>query len=867
MSLKKVINPSYIYLVKEMIKKSTSRDHNIRIFAVSIFMALLLILFAENVQAMYTTNETFVGPLNGWRNLQTDYGAVGDGVANDTVALQNALNDLKNSTRENTVLYIPAGTYLFSNMLNFSRESNIGGSILGEDPDNTTLLWNSSSNGTMIKYNPRDFSMGRITLDGNRKAGIILEQTTAFSTRNEFFDMVFKNAEICLNGGNTSATSFGIAEVSVYRSRFSYCSNISIHIANGNSLDWWIWDSRFENNSKGITNLQGQGGFNVYQSVFFNSTSADISIGSTLFFGIRDNWSNRSKKFFDSTGIRSWAGITIQRNTILDSTDNNTIVLGSYGPLLLLDNIIRSNPSFTSGTVVESNQGGAASARGGAIIAINNTFTAQNHYGLTTTTRLLNISDNTINATTLNYPVPVLPGIPERRIPTTYELQPNATFDEIQSRINQASALHGERAVIHFANGTYNINQTLVIPNGSDIQLIGDSYRDITIIKWTGAGGGLMMHIWGPSHARISQIMFDGNKNNATGIVINQSDQAGARLHFDQVYVHNTTGSGLLVNKTQNADIGLYNFLHHSSPVGVKVLGYGPGQTTSKVKMYSGAGGSDLYNYEVDNGGWLLVRDAWYESATTGGGGIVDSTTFANFTGSGTFTLHGGRISHNWDGLQVAVLVDNFNGSVNFIAVQEDTINGTTESLDSPDFQLNGDSPNANFSFIAGVGDGNSTSKFNASYFNVTSSTANAGLIASHVLEPSGVSNLTDDQNKNSTNFLVASLAQTRDIGAVITNHTPNPASITDLELHSVLVSQTTNGIVIQADPVAETTSTSSSSGGTSSGSGCNYVCSEWSDCEHNQQQRTCTGCVQKTETRSCEVCVESWICSDGLHV
>jgi hypothetical protein len=40
------------------------------------------------------TEEEFVGPLASWRDLKRDYGAVADGWADDTAALQTALDDL-----------------------------------------------------------------------------------------------------------------------------------------------------------------------------------------------------------------------------------------------------------------------------------------------------------------------------------------------------------------------------------------------------------------------------------------------------------------------------------------------------------------------------------------------------------------------------------------------------------------------------------------------------------------------------------------------------------------------------------------------------------------------------------------------------
>ena len=59
--------------------------------------------------------DEFVGPFSSWKNVKTDYGAVGNGVADDTTALQNALNAMGAGTFK--VLYIPAGTYKITSTL------------------------------------------------------------------------------------------------------------------------------------------------------------------------------------------------------------------------------------------------------------------------------------------------------------------------------------------------------------------------------------------------------------------------------------------------------------------------------------------------------------------------------------------------------------------------------------------------------------------------------------------------------------------------------------------------------------------------------------------------------------------------------
>src|SRR5215218_1552283 len=65
--------------------------------------------------------EEFIGPLPGWKNVRTDFGAVGDGRADDTAALQRALDALVGPGTA-TGLYIPAGRYRITRTLDLPRK-------------------------------------------------------------------------------------------------------------------------------------------------------------------------------------------------------------------------------------------------------------------------------------------------------------------------------------------------------------------------------------------------------------------------------------------------------------------------------------------------------------------------------------------------------------------------------------------------------------------------------------------------------------------------------------------------------------------------------------------------------------------------
>src|ERR1700691_3284692 len=104
-------------------------------------------LAAMSAPATAAPGDEFVGPFPSWFNVQRDFGAKGDGVTDDTHAIQNALDAL-GSAGHSPVLYIPSGTYRITETLTLVGGINL--SIAGEDPRRTTLKWNGAQAGTIL---------------------------------------------------------------------------------------------------------------------------------------------------------------------------------------------------------------------------------------------------------------------------------------------------------------------------------------------------------------------------------------------------------------------------------------------------------------------------------------------------------------------------------------------------------------------------------------------------------------------------------------------------------------------------------------------------------------------------------------------
>lgn len=94
-------------------------------------------------QATNTKSENIVFPADaGVINVKTQFGAKGDGVTDDTAAIQAALNAYPNGGR---IIYLPKGTYLVSDRLSWAA-----GTGKGDDYKNI-ILQGQSQQGTIIK--------------------------------------------------------------------------------------------------------------------------------------------------------------------------------------------------------------------------------------------------------------------------------------------------------------------------------------------------------------------------------------------------------------------------------------------------------------------------------------------------------------------------------------------------------------------------------------------------------------------------------------------------------------------------------------------------------------------------------------------
>jgi hypothetical protein len=742
--------------------------------------SLLLVLSLLAPAAAVVGDEEFVGPFPSWTNVKTIYGAVGNGIADDTVPLQNALNAV--GTGSVQVLYFPAGTYKITAALSLTAKIYV--SLIGENPATTILSWAGVADGTgvMLHVNGVAYSrINRLTFQGNGTAYNAVDQswdgsTGNFDSGNEYMDDVFTGVKYGILGG---ATCCGFAETTVMRAKFlsHWGPGSCIWLGNFNALDLYVWFSTFEDCRNGISNGGGAGNWRVYNSLFKRSILTDNDIGNTGGFSFRNNTSIDSARFLLTSGTNNPANTNIQGNVILDAVQQYPIEISNQGPVWLVDNTFRSPAAASTGVVWHG-------ADTSDTIALGNTFTIANPLDVGTGAKLIDIDTAIVTrASLLSLGEPSMPTTPLPLGRTVFEVAAGANTATIQAALNSAAAVAGTKPVVHLPSATYSITTTLTIAANSDVQLIGDTYGT-SILRWAGAGTGPVLQIQGPSTAIVRDLQVHGNSQ-ANGIVVANVDQVGARVFLGQVELRQGSQTHLWVDGLDNAIVDVRNFgSANVTGVSVKVVG-GPLAAAGtpaggSTHIFSGASSANTLSYQVTNGGSLLVRDVWYETASNLPAFIDLAAT------TGTFTMEGCRIALPANQATPAIRVHTFRGTATFL----------TNDLDDR-IMLTG---TGNQMQVLGLGMLGTPSPY---FLNMSSCPVAKGVLLNSrrvVSDIPGSSTIHEpDQGTLDPVFVKNMVAQTRAAQAAAL--TPLAAGVSDVRFHRVWITLALNGLHLLPGP------------------------------------------------------------------
>lgn len=629
--------------------------------------AILLSLtwFFGNAQSQtvtfYETGEEFAGPFPSWKNVRTDYGAKGDGVTDDTAAIQSAIDDLRNVSGNSwSTLYFPAGTYrIEKTLLNKRGQHNdwLGCQIVGEDPATTILQWHGPEGQWMWGLDAWYCKVSRLTFDGRGMAGTGLMRWNNFSTYCELSDLWFKDIKgngICL--GSATNDHEGQAEHAVERCRFIRCGT-GILTVDWNTMDIYTWWCLFEDCGRGIHN--NMGGYQAFENVFLRSKECDVSTQNNHVFNIVNNTSVSSKRFIGVFAARGY----VQGNRIFDPLD----AIAMPATECMIDNVVRSREGQTGPCV----QAGSKNS-----FLAGNTFTVTNPVAAGSG-RMLLAGQKIVSAGSLSVPATLrLPGPPPNKHRKVFEVRAGSADDakELQKQIDTAAnESAGANAIVHLPKGKFTLRKTVVLPAGKALQIVGDSGSEHgSVITWGGEGVGPGLKLLGPSRVTLRDLSLSFVGSGADALVIENSDQPGGRIFCDQVVCGGNDPSkrcdiAVLVDGVEQSDVTYLNGGWGEFTRGGVVVKGGParkagGQTQGQVALLLGAlGNNESRLVAVEDGGSVLF--CGFRDETPKAGAVID----LGQNSSGTVAIMGMSCAATPSTTQPFINVNGFQGSLAYV--------------------------------------------------------------------------------------------------------------------------------------------------------------------------------------------------------
>ncbi|MCE5239078.1 hypothetical protein LLH23_11350 [bacterium] len=464
-----------------------------------------------------------------WINVKTDVTprAVGDGAADDTAALQAALDSPANPKS----VYLPPGTYRLTQTLVFKGPS-IGNLIVGHGRD-TRLVWDGAEGGIMFRSNGIAYSRYEgLSWDGAGKASVGFDHASdcRFETEIRHEHEAFRRFRgFGLRVGNQQ--KLASAEILYRNCLFEDCGT-ALGFLTFNDYDNTVDRCEFRRCGVGIRDNKAN--FYARNCHFERSSTCDIIIGSEHGSSVRRCTSVGSRRFIEVPF--SIAPLTIQDCQVQDWTEPGPAVVLGGSPVLLFDCAF-SRADMTTPPV---------SIGGGQKLFIADNAPSEQ-------SRLV-----TAPASATVYVIP--PGQRQGQIRsatqsflTDQAATPGRLLDAKQDfgakgdgKTDDTAALQatidaartaGQGALAYLPLGSYVITKTLRV-TGRDYAVGGAGFR--CTLLWRGAPGEPMMTVDGVRDVTLSRLSLghhdNGPSQHGADVLVTSPPNAPCRLVLDEFF-------------------------------------------------------------------------------------------------------------------------------------------------------------------------------------------------------------------------------------------------------------------------------------------------------------------------------------------
>ena len=470
-------------------------------------------------------------PRSDWINVKSNVSpaAVGDGVADDTAAIQAALN----MTNVGKTVYLPPGTYRITQTLALHGPGS-GSTVIGHGRD-THIVWDGTNGGVMFWSDGIAYSryIG-LSWDGGGKAAVGFDHAAqnTFETEVQHVNEAYRNfTGYGIRVGNNQVLAS--AEI-LYRNCLFINCGTAIGLLTFNDYNNTIDHCEFENCGTGV--YSSKSNFYARNSHFENSSNVDFFIGAEHGCSIRRCTSVGSQSFVVEPG--TIAPLTLQDCQVANWTSHYAAVVPSGSPVLVFDCAFTngSSNSFPIKTQAGSQELLLCNNSPAPIQSLVNGIPPQRLYIISngTETRVLTNASQRFLQQTATVPGRIFDAKQD------FGAKGDGRTDDttaIQSALN-AAMQYGQGAITYLPTGTYIISQTLSV-TGSNYTMGGSGFR--CGLVWRGPAGAPMILVSNVQNVTLADFNAGehdfGLMTNGDDILVASASNHPCQLTVDGIYV------------------------------------------------------------------------------------------------------------------------------------------------------------------------------------------------------------------------------------------------------------------------------------------------------------------------------------------
>jgi hypothetical protein len=457
-------------------------------------------------------------------------GAKGDGVADDTAAIQSALNQIK----DGATIYFPPGVYRVTKTLTSPDGRFLGVSLLGHG-STSILTWDGEVGGRMFWSNhgmPCTRYVG-LTWDGRGKAAVGIEHACVkiFETEVRHQHEAFLNfTEAGVRAGLNTSTA--TAETFYENCLFERCKH-GVSLRAFNVLDHAIVGCEFRECSVGIYGGKGSN-FYARQCHFEASGESDVAFLGESGSSVRQCTSHGSKQFL--TYASSVGPLSIE-DCRIDAWTHPIGAVQLGGATVLVFDTVFTNPPSKEAPIQIGNPNqrlilSMNSAGDGPLVKKPDTASV---IEIPAGTRMGSITS--AKRSFLRSKLDVSGKVFDAK--RDFGAKGDGTTDDTEAiqKAIAAAREHGHNAVAYLAGGQFVVKQTLLL-TGSDYALSGSGYR--TALLWRGPPGGTTIEVRDVERVTLQNLAVGhhdcGVGDNAIDILQTGTGKASS-MTYDRVWV------------------------------------------------------------------------------------------------------------------------------------------------------------------------------------------------------------------------------------------------------------------------------------------------------------------------------------------